>query len=165
MPLGDDTLSFRARALAQAHPLSPSAQALIDRISAAEEANQPIAEVGQWAASAMLTGYCLRTVEEDRAGAPGPTGAEVDLDRLDASADDVIRALRTGDEGSVVLTDVDELIATLDRLIASEVERRTDPWRERVGEDAWRSFEDYIAHWTIKGYGVRAAERGAGVDP
>lgn len=165
MPLGDDTLSFRARALAQAHPLSPSAKALIDRISVAEEASQPIPEAAQWAASAMLTGYCLRTVEEDRAGAAGPSGDDIDPDRLEASADEVVTALRTGDERSVVLAPADELVETLDGLIASEVGRRADPWRERVGEDAWRSFEDYIAHWTIKGYGVRAAETGPVVRP
>lgn len=163
MPLGDDTLSFRARALAQAHPLTVAAKALIDRHERAEAAAQPIAEIGQWVASAMLAGYCLRTVEEDRAGIPTSVLDGVDLDDLDAAADRMAAALRAG-EGTVEPNERDEVIQTLDGLIASELERRIDPWREQVGEDAWQSFEEYIAHWTIKGYGVRAAEARVMVD-
>ncbi|MDE0805546.1 MAG: hypothetical protein OSA99_19775 [Acidimicrobiales bacterium] len=161
MPLGDDTLSFRARALAQAHPLSPAAKSLIDRISREEAESQPLPEFGPWAASAMLAGYCLRTVEEDRAGHDASGAVSVDaasLDALDSSADGVAEALRNGDEATVVLADVDEVITTLDGLIASEIERRVDPWREEVGADSWRMFEDYIAHWTVKGYAIRTAE-------
>ncbi len=163
MPLGDDTLSFRARALAQAHPLSATAKALIDRHERSEAAAQPIAEIGQWVASAMLAGYCLRTVEEDRAGMPTAAIDVVDLDELDAAADRMAAAVRAG-KGTVEPNERDEVIQTLDGLIASEIERRIDPWREQVGENAWQSFEEYIAHWTIKGYGVRAAEAQVVVD-
>lgn len=158
MPLGDDTLSFRARALAQAHPLSRNAKALIDRLAAAEATTQPFDEIGQWVAAAMLAGYCLRTVEEDRAGTAPPPADGVDLVRLESAADDVAAAVRAGGDGTVVTAERDEVVDTLDGLIASEIERRVDPWREQVGADAWRSLEDYIAHWTIKGYGIRAAE-------
>lgn len=163
MPLGDDTLSFRARALAQAHPLTSAAKALIDRHERAEAAAQPLAEIGQWVASAMLAGYCLRTVEEDRAGIATVALAGVDLDDLDVAADRMVAAVRAG-EGTVDPNECDEVIRTLDGLIASEIERRIEPWREQVGEDAWQSFEEYIAHWTIKGYGLRAAEAQIMVD-
>lgn len=162
MALGDDTLAFRARALAQAHPLTAAADRLINQLVAVEVETQPMPEIGQWAATAMLTGYCLRAVEEQRAGV-GPPG-DVDVDRLEEEADRVIIALRSGTESMVTCGDPDELIDALDTVIASEIDRRADPWRTEVGEDAWRSLEDYLAHYTVKGYAIRTAESQIGID-
>lgn len=164
MALGDDTLTFRAKALAQAHPLTAGAEALIGRLVDREAATQPVAEIGRWAGTAMLTGYCLRVVEEERAGVPAPAD-HADLDRLDSTADSVIAELRSGAEDAVVCDESDDVIAALDAIIAGEIDRHVDPWRERVGADAWRSLEDYIAHFAVKGYAIRVAETKVGDQP
>ncbi|MGQ0743032.1 MAG: hypothetical protein ACT4OS_01570 [Acidimicrobiales bacterium] len=75
-PYTAEEIAYRARALAQTHPLSPRAKALVDRVVREQQTAQPTAEVGRWAGAAMLTGYCLRRVEEavsgrDSATAPG----------------------------------------------------------------------------------------------
>ena len=61
-------LAFRARALAQAHPLSDLARRFVDRAVATERLEQPMPEIGIWAGAALMAGYCLRRVEETTAG-------------------------------------------------------------------------------------------------
>lgn len=63
-------LAFRARALAQAHPLSDLARRFVDRAVATQRLEQPLPEIGIWAGAALVAGYCLRRVEET-----GPDGA------------------------------------------------------------------------------------------
>lgn len=69
-------LVFRARALAQAHPLTPLASRYVKRAANQEQASQPLSEFGVWAVGALVDGYCLRRVEEEEDGteAPSPGG-------------------------------------------------------------------------------------------
>ena len=164
MALGDGGLAFEARALAQGHPLTPLAKRYIDRAVADQRLSQPIVEIGIWAGYALTTGYCLRRVEENAAGLVlGPTDrTDLDLDRLEEEAAVIAAELR-GDEGARhILGDEEETIAALDKIIASEVERRLDHWRDSVDEAAWAELEEYITWWAVKGYALRVAEMATG---
>ena len=164
MALGDGGLAFRARALAQSHPLTPLAKRYIDRAVAADRTSQPIAEVGLWAGYALTNGYCLRRVEEDAAGLDlGPReGAEPDLELLDEEAGRIAAELRTDEGARHILGDDEQTIAALDHIIASEVERRLDHWRDAVDDTAWSELEEYITWWAVKGYALRVAEMATG---
>lgn len=163
-------VAYRARALAQAHPLSPVAKRYVDRVVADQRTSQPLPEIGIWAGAAILGGYCVRRVEEGEAGIAGPgpgppaagTGDEavpVDrLDQLDEAATAIAAMLRSGDAGPYILGDDERTVDTLDRIIASEVERRLDHWRDSIDEKAWEELEEYVAWWVVKGYAFRAAE-------
>ena len=59
-----DDLAFRARALAQAHALTSRATAYRTWRLRRDEASHPVPELSSWAATAFLTGYCVRRVEE-----------------------------------------------------------------------------------------------------
>lgn len=69
-------LVFRARTLAQAHPLTPLASRYVKRAANQEQVSQPLSEFGVWAVGALVDGYCLRRVEEEEDGteAPSPRG-------------------------------------------------------------------------------------------
>lgn len=165
MTLTPEDLTFRARALAQAHPLSPVAKRFVDRAVAVQRTSQPLPEIGIWAGAAVVNGYCVRRVEEDEAGVtfpavpPPPGGLDEALDALDESASEIAAELRAGDPSPHLIGDGDRLFATLDRIIASEVERRLDHWRETVDDTAWAELEEYITWWVVKGYALRVAER------
>ncbi|MDP8991990.1 MAG: hypothetical protein M3N31_02905 [Actinomycetota bacterium] len=164
MPLGDGGLVFEARALAQSHPLTPLAKRYIDRAVAEQRTSQPIAEIGIWAGYALTNGYCLRRVEENAAGlrlAP-MEDAEADLDRLDEEAGRIAADLRAGDASQHILGDDEATIAALDHIIAGEVERRLDHWRDSVDDAAWAELEEYITWWAVKGYALRVAEMSTG---
>ena len=159
MALGDDTLTFRAKTLAQAHPLTATASDLIERVVHAQAASLPMEEMGQWIATAMLIGYCVRAVEEDATSCPRLTPTvSVDLGAVDAAADDLVARIRSASGKGVVVGDPDEVIAALDAVITGEVAKRVDPWRDQVGADAWASFEEFVAYYVVKGYAIRAAE-------
>ena len=164
MALGDGGLAFKARALAQSHPLTPLAKRYIDRAVADQRMSQPIAEIGIWAGYALTNGYCLRRVEEDAAGLVlGPSdSAEPDLDRLEEEAGRIAADLRTDEGPRHILGDDRETIEALDHIIASEVERRLDHWRDSVDEAAWAELEEYITWWAVKGYALRVAEMATG---
>ena len=89
MTLSPEDLTYRARALAQAHPLTGLAQRFINRAVGEQRTSQPIPEIGIWAGAALINGYCLRRVEENDAGldavvpADAPPSAASDLDALD----------------------------------------------------------------------------------
>jgi hypothetical protein len=152
-------LAYRARALAQAHPLSPMAKRFIDRAVAGERLSQPLPETGTWAAAAILHGYCVRRVEEQDAGmAAGAAYEEIDLDLLDARATAIAADLRVGDPGPHMIGDPDVAFQALDHIIGTEVERRLDRWRDSIEAGAWAELEEYIAWWAVKGYAVRVAE-------
>ncbi len=164
MPLGDGGLVFEARALAQSHPLTPLAKRYIDRAVADQRLSQPINEIGIWAGYALTNGYCLRRVEENAAGlvlAPGED-IEGDLDRLDEEAGRIAADLRIDRGTRHIIGDEEEVIAALDHIIAGEVERRLDHWRDSVDDAAWAELEEYITWWAVKGYALRAAEMSTG---
>lgn len=152
------SLVFRARALAQAHPFSSGAQRYVNRIVARERASQPQAEIGIWAGNGLIAGYCLRRIEEvDVQGERSDTN-DLDFDELDAEATRIGEAIRTDSPDDLFLLNEATVIETLDDLIHGEIDRRLDHWKGTVADETWRELEDYIAWWVIKGYALRVAE-------
>lgn len=163
MSLDAEGVAYRARALAQAHPLTLTAKRYVDRVVADQRTSQPLPEIGIWAGAAILNGYCVRRVEEGDAGlAPEPEAAggadEVALDHLEEEATRLAAMLRTGEDGDFLLGDEVRTVETLDRIVGSEVEKRLDHWRDDVDEKAWEELSEYITWWVVKGYALRAAE-------
>ena len=157
--LAADELSYRARALAQAHPLTPLAKRYIDQAVEEQRSSQPMPEIGMWAGAALLSGYCLRRVEETEAGlelAPDE-GSQPELDQLDEASAQIAADLRTDDAARHLLLD-DRVIDALDRIIASEVSRRLDNWKDDVDQAAWGELEEYLTWYVVKGYALRVAE-------
>lgn len=150
-----ESLAFRARALAQAHPLSSMASRYVRSITAEEERSQPMPEAGLWAMAAFTNGYCLRRVEEEEAGfvatPPAEEGDAAAPDVLEARATAAAVELRTG-EGR------EGVVEALDLIVASEVKRRLNRWRDEVDDRAWAELGEYITWWVVKGYAVRVAE-------
>ena len=167
MTLGAEELSYRARALAQAHPLTPLAKRYLDQAVAVQRTSQPVPEIGIWAGAAMLCGYCLRRVEEEDSGvhleAVADEGAFPGPDQLDEVAGQVAADIRGDDAGAHLLSaDPDAVIDALDRIIFSEVRNRLDHWRDSIDDKAWEELEEYITWWVVKGYALRVAERSLG---
>ncbi len=161
--LGADELSYRARALAQAHPLTPLAKRYIDQAVEEQRSAQPMAEIGLWAGAALLSGYCLRRVEETEAGldlAPDEE-SQPELDELDQASTRIAADLRSDDAAKHLLSD-DRVIDALDRIIASEVSRRLDNWKDEVDQAAWGELEEYLTYYVVKGYALRVAETATG---
>lgn len=171
MTLGPEDLAFRARALAQGHPLTPLAKSFIDRIVEEQRGSQRLPEIGTWADSSLITGYCLRRVEEDAAGLElsPPESVELGFEELDEAALAIAADVRSGDR-SHALGDAREgadspdadTIEALDRIIGSEVDKRIQNWKESMDHAARAEVEDYITWWVVKGYALRAAEMAAG---
>ncbi len=161
MKLTAEELSYRARALAQAHPLTALAKRYLDRAVAQQRLCQPIPEIGIWAGASLLNGYCLRCVEENDAdvvlaAAPDDT-AFPDLDQLDELATQVAAELRSDTGNRHILGD-DGVLDALDRIINSEVNNRLGHWRDTIDDNAWAEMEEYITWWVVKGYALRVAE-------
>jgi len=155
--------AYKARALAQAHPLTPLANRFRKRAVAQEEIDQPMAELARWAGEALLKGYCLRKVEEQDAGVGlVVAGDETDLDVIEATAASIEADLRAGDPAPHLLGDADLTFGALDRIITSELSSRSDNYREAVDAAGWEQFEEYIAFWAVRGYALRAAEAAQG---
>jgi len=156
-----EELSYRARALAQAHPLTALAKRYLDRAVAQQRLCQPIPEIGIWAGASVLNGYCLRCVEENDSdillAAAGDDTAFPDLDELDELATQVAAELRS-DTGSRHLLGDDSVYDALDRIISSEVNNRLGHWRDTIDDNAWAEMEEYITWWVVKGYALRVAE-------
>jgi len=150
--------AFRARALAQAHPLSPLARRFINRAVDQEAVNQPMAESAQWASVALINGYCLRRVEEEEAGIVVALPDDLDPEVLQASVGAIAEDLRVGDPTPHVPWDQDVTFGALDRIIASEVDRRSHGWRNEVDDSAIGELEAYITWWAVSGYALRVAE-------
>ena len=165
MTLDAQELSYRARALAQTHPLTPLAKRFIDRAVGEQRTSQPLPEIGIWAGAALIVGYCLRRVEEDDAGLTlhAVEGATHDLDGLDAQVSEVAADMRTVGAGDYLLGDDERIIAALDRLVHSEVDKRLEHWRDSVDDKAWAELEEYLTWWVVKGYSLRVAERQLGL--
>jgi len=147
------SLAFRARALAQAHALSPAADRLHNRAVAEESRTQPRSELGAWAGAALTQGYCLRRVQEDGEQSVVAAGAD-ELEALDRAATDFAAELRTG-------TGDDVTVAALDLLVASQVDQRLEPWRDELDAETTVELEQYLTWWVVKGYGLRVAETAA----
>jgi hypothetical protein len=164
VPLGDGGIVFEARALAQAHPLTSLAKKYVDKVIAHQRLDQPVPEIGIWAGYALTHGYCVRRVEENAAGLVLSTteSADTDLQTLDQEAERIAADLRGDGAGRHILGDEEELITALDRIIAGEVERRLDHWRDSIDDKAWAEMEEYITWWVVKGYALRVAERTVG---
>jgi hypothetical protein len=148
----------RANALAQTHPFSETAFRYVGEMITREQATQPVEEVGTWAGHALTAGYCLRRVEEDRAGRrlQGlPDELPQDLDR---AVRHVAGRIRTSGAEPFLLGPEEEAVALLDRMIASEISRRVDHWRDQLTEDGYAELVEYLAWWVIKGYALRAIE-------
>lgn len=165
--MSPEELAKAARALAQAHPLSPLARRYHDRTVTAEGTNQPMAEIGIWAGVALLTGYCLRRVEENQAGlvlepAVSDSGAIDDLlDTLGGDATRIAGEVRAG-TGGHLLVDEGLVVAALERIISSEVSKRLDNWADQVDAEAWTELGQYLTWWVVHGYALRVAEMASG---
>ncbi len=161
MKLTAEELSYRARALAQAHPLTALAKRYLDRAVAQQRLCQPIPEIGIWAGASLLNGYCLRCVEENDAdvllAAATDETAFPDLDELDEMATQVAAELRSDTGGRHLLGD-DNVFDALDRIINSEVNNRLGHWRDTIDDNGWAEMEEYITWWVVKGYALRVAE-------
>lgn len=149
-------LAFRARALAQAHPLSPAAHRIVTSTVARESRSQPLEEAGVWAGAALTQGYCLRCVQEVASDRAADLAGALDDDALDRAAVACADALRAG-------TGEELTVAVLDLLIESQVGHRLDQWRDDLEPSAWSELEQYVAWWVVKGYGLRVAETTAPV--
>ena len=158
--LNAEDLAYRARALAQAHPLTTLARQYVDRSVAEQRTSQPLPEIGIWAGAAAIGGYCLRRVEEAEAGLDLAAPAEdlPDLDALEEATSAIAADLRGDDATRHLLGDEDRTVEALDRIIGSEVSRRLDHWKDDVDEAAWGELEEYLTWWVVKGYALRVAE-------
>jgi len=151
--------AYKARALAQAHPLTPLAKRFREQAVAKEELDQPMVELARWAGEALLKGYCLRKVEEQDAGGGTEVAADdADLEVVGARASQIAADLRTGDPEPHLLGEPRLTFEALDRIITSELGSRQDNYREQVDAASWQQFEEYIAWWAVRGYALRAAE-------
>lgn len=156
-----EALAFRARALAQAHPLTALAGQFVAWVVSVEQAVQTDADIAGWAGTELVTGYCLRRVEEDDAGMqhrPNPEHA-VTLEQLDAVTREVATALRIGDPDPHLLGDPDAVFSALNDIIAAEIDGRLHNFREEMDPAACEEFADYVTAWVVTGYAVRVAER------
>ena len=155
--------AYKARALAQAHPLTPLARRFRERAVAQEELDQPRAELARWAGEALLKGYCLRQVEESVEGAEVEVAdEETPLEDLEARTSAIAADLRAGDPAPHLLGAPDLTFTALDRIITSELSSRSDNYREAVDAAGWQQFEEYIAWWAVRGYALRVAEASQG---
>ncbi len=151
--------AYKARALAQAHPLTPLARRFRDRAVAQEELDQPMTELARWAGEALLKGYCLRKVEESVVGGEVEVADEaMPVEDLEARTAEIAADLRTGNPAPHLLGEADLTFVALDRIITSELSSRADNYREAVDAAGWQQFEEYIAWWAVRGYALRTAE-------
>ncbi len=152
-------ICFTARALAQSHPMTETARRYRQACFQQERRDQPLPEFADWATTALDVGYCLRRTEEDLTGIK-PTLVEMDDSSLATAGTVIASELRTGDPAAVALLPGDTTVAALDRLIATELDKRADNVREQLAESDWRDLENYISWWVVHGYAIRAAEAG-----
>ena len=157
-PLAAD-LSYKARALAQAHPLSAAARRVTERVVSDQQATQPLPEIAVWASIGLLHGYCLRRVEEDAAGWDTQSAPPItDADLLDRLTDQIASDVRVGEPAAHLLLDEEVVLDALNRLVGSQLERRRDHLGDHLAEAAWAELEEYLAYWVVRGYALRVAE-------
>jgi len=155
-----EALAFRARALAQSHPLTALAEQYVAWVVSVEQAVQADPVVATWAGAELVAGYCLRRVEEDQAGVhrrPNP-GHEVTVEQVEAAAQEVATAMRVGDPEPYLLAEPDEVFTALNSIIGGEIDNRLHNFRDQMDPAACDEFADYVTAWVITGYAVRVAE-------
>lgn len=152
-------LTFKARALAQAHPLTITASAYRDQMIVEERRTQPMPEFSEWAATAFLVGYCIRRVEEADCGLAPDTASGSDA--LVPLGHDAVRysdEVRAGRPAAAQLLEMELVERLLDRVISTEIDKRVEHWKAQISKPDWAMFEEYISWWVIHGYSLRAAE-------
>lgn len=150
-------LCFRARALAQSHPMTESARRYRQTCHDRERADQPLDHFADWAATALDVGYCLRRTEEDAAGDAVATFDATDHE-LGRRAGEIAAELRTGTPAAVTLLPPERIVAALDRLIATELDKRADNVQDQLDDTDWADLEAYVSWWVVHGYCLRVAE-------
>ena len=152
-------LTFKARALAQAHPLTVTATSYREQMIAEERRTQPMPEFADWAATAFLVGYCIRRIEEADVGQMPETSLQADaLVPLGHDAARLSDEVRNGRPAGNQLVEQELVEAMLDKVISTEIDKRVEHWKEQVSTADWAVFEEYVAWWVIHGYSLRAAE-------
>ena len=159
--LSSQDLAFRARALAQAHALSEAAHRYrawrIDR----DRPDHPIPELSTWAATAFLTGYCIRCVEESwptgstRPPRAGPR-SDNDFETWERLGNQFANDLPTNPHGTLLVHTV--VVAAIDDVIDREVDKRAEHVKEQVSAAEWTRFHDFVGWWVVHGYSIRAVE-------
>jgi hypothetical protein len=85
-----------------------------------------------------------------------------ELDALDEEATRIAGDLRSEGADPHTISDEDTILDALDRLIASDVSKRLDHWKDSVDKKAWAELEEYLTWWVVKGYALRVAEQSIG---
>lgn len=163
--LSAEELAYKARALAQAHPMTPLAKKYLDQAVAEQRTSQPVPEIGIWAGGALINGYCLRRVEEEDVGVHFEAVGDEDAPEIAALDEEATRIggdLRSEGSEAHTLIEEDTILDALDRLIASDVSKRLDHWKDSVDKKAWAELEEYLTWWVVKGYALRVAEGSIG---
>ena len=157
-------LAFRARALAQAHALSEAAlQYRAWRIQR-DEPEHPFPELSTWAATAFLTGYCVRCVEESfvtgelsrESAESSPEVFRRAFPAWEIEAASFVNQLPNRSDSTLVAHQL--VLAALDDVISREIDKRAEHVKEQVQSGQWSQFEDFIGWWTLHGYAIRAVE-------
>lgn len=164
-------LTFKARALAQAHPLTITADTYRQRMVDVERETQPLPEFAEWAATAFLVGYCVRRIEEADVDEMPDTSAgdikaslaelgvlKATMVELGLKTNEFSASIRTGGAAGEQLLPLDLVEAMLDKVISTEVDKRADHWKAQISKQDWAQFEEYVAWWVVHGYSLRAAE-------
>jgi len=152
-------LTFKARALAQAHPLTVTASSYREQMVEEERRTQPMTEFADWAATAFLVGYCIRRVEEADTGKMPETSSQADA--LVPLAHDAARLsdeVKQGRPAGTQLLEQPLVEELLDKVISTEIDKRAEHWKGQISKADWAMFEGYVAWWVIHGYSLRAAE-------
>lgn len=161
MSIGEDDeiqgLCFTARALAQTHPLSEGAYRYRTQFIESEKKRQPNTDFVDWASNAVLLGYCLRRTEETAAHQACEITAS-DPELLAKRAAEVGAVLRGGDASTVTLLGSATVVPALDRLIATELDKRWDTAHAHATQEDWKLFEAYLAWAVVHGYCLRISE-------
>ena len=154
-----EELAFRARALAQSHPLTPIAHRFVQTMVSDQRSLQSHVDAADWAGVELVAGYCLRRVEENAEGLHYEAAeSTVTIDSLDRLADEIATALRVGDPVPYLLGEPARTFVAMNQLIASEIEHRLCNLRDEVGAEDRGQFENYATAWIVKGYALRVAE-------
>lgn len=161
-PLTSHDLAFRARALAQAHAMSEAALNYRAWRVGRDAPEHPFPELSIWAATAFLTGYCVRCVEESFATEP-PTrssssvaGRSSSFPEWEGSAASFVNELTIRPDSTLLNHKM--VLAGLDDVISREIDKRSEHVKEQVRSGQWSQFEDFIGWWTLHGYAIRAIE-------
>jgi hypothetical protein len=149
-------LCFTARALAQTHPLSPAVYDYRRAFVKAEGSRQPNKDFVDWSSNCLLVGYCLRRAEEN------DKGTSVDVAHLNHKAlserANVVAAEISAGVDRHFIGDVSVVIAALDRLISTELEKRWETAKDYASTQDWELVEEYLAWSVLHGYCLRVAE-------